>query len=86
MAFIHQLTYFWKKTLLIVIVNHQQCDQDLTKFCHFGKVLSFLAIFGMAYLVFGKLLYRLWYFHDTGQIVIVVNNQRLFSNIAIWSH
>ena len=40
----------------------------------------------MAYLVFGKLLYQLCHFYATGQILTIVNGQRLNSNIAIWSH
>ena len=43
-------------------------------------------MFRIAYLVFGKLLHQLWHFYATGQIVIVVNGQRLNSIIAIWSH
>ena len=37
-------------------------------------------------LEFGKLLRQLWYFYATGQIVIVVNDQRLKNNKVIWSH
>ena len=50
------------------------------------KFQSLWAIFWMSYLVFGKLLSRLWHFYATGQIFIVVNGQRLHSNKAIWSH
>ena len=66
---------------------------DLEKFRHFVKISplcqnfqSLWAIFWMSYLVFGKLLSRLWHFYATGQIFIVVNGQRLHSNKAIWSH
>ena len=59
----------------------------------FGEILqlwqnckSVWAIFGMAYLVFGKLLHQLWHFYAKLQIFIVVNGQRLNSNIAICSH
>ena len=48
---------------------------------------SLLTIFWMGYLVFGKLLYLLWHFNVTGQIVIVANGQRLKNDsIVNWSH
>ena len=63
---------------------------DLSSVTRFGEILplwqnlkSFWAIFWMAYLVFGKRLYQLRHFYATGQVVIVVNGQRLNSNIAI---
>ena len=48
--------------------------------------ISLWAICWMAYLVYGKLLYQLWHFYATGQIVIAVNGQRLNSNIAPSGH
>ena len=39
----------------------------------------------MAHVVFGKILYQLCHFYAAWQIVIVVNGQRLKSNVAIWS-
>ena len=42
---------------------------------------SLRAIFWMAYLVIGKLLYQFWHF-----LCYWTNGQRLNSNIAIWSH
>ena len=59
---------------------------DVAKFRHFGNDFKSLGNFWIAYLVFGKLLYQLWHFFATGQIVDVVNGQRLNNNIAIWSH
>ena len=47
---------------------------------------SLWGTFWMGYLAFGKLLYQLWNFYATGQIVIVVNSQRLNTNSVIWSH
>ena len=55
----------------------------------FNLVILSLAIIWMAYLVLGKLLYQFWHCYATGQIVIVVNGQRLNSDIAIrsrWLH
>ena len=49
----------------------------LGDFCQRGEILKvFGQLFGMAYFVFGKLLYPLWHFYATGQIFIVVNGQR----------
>ena len=36
----------------------------------------------MVYIVFGKLLYLLWHFYATEQIVIVANVQRLKYNLV----
>ena len=61
----------------------------------FGEILplwlnfkSLWVIFDMVYLVFGKRLFvpTLAIFYATGQILIVVNGQRLKNNLAIWSH
>ena len=62
-------------------------DNSVTKFGQFGKILkAFGQFFWMVYLIFGRLLYQLWHFYVNGQIVIVVNRQRLKNNTAIWSH
>ena len=50
------------------------------------KIWDFLGNFLMVYVAFGQLLYLLWHFYATGQIVIVVNGQRMNNKIAIWSH
>ena len=36
----------------------------------------------MVYFVFGKLLYQLWYFYASGQIIVAVDGHRLNSNIG----
>ena len=46
---------------------------------------SLWAIFLMVHLLFCKVLVQLWHFYAIGQIVIVVNGQRLNSYIATWS-
>ena len=46
---------------------------------------SLWAIFLMVHLLFCKILVQLWHFYAIGQIVIVVNGQRLNSYIATWS-
>ena len=52
---------------------------DLLSVTRFGEIWlnlnSLWAIFWIAYLVFGIVLYHLWHFYATGQIVKVVNGQ-----------
>ena len=69
------------------VSRRDQCDQIWLNFAIWQKHRSIWATFWIAYLVFSKLLYQLWHFYATGQIVIVVNGQRLNSIIiAICSH
>ena len=70
----------------LILEPCDQYDQIWRNFATLAKKLSLRAIFWMAYFVFGKLLYQLCHFYAMWQIVIVVNGQRLKSNIAIWSH
>ena len=53
---------------------------DLAKFRRIGnKIKSLWPIFRIAHLVFGKLVYQLWHFYATGQILIVVSGKILNS-------
>ena len=44
-----------------------------------NKIKSLWPIFRIAHLVFGKLVYQLWHFYATGQILIVVSGKILNS-------
>jgi len=76
--------FFCKKMVLCLVPISVTRFGEISPLCQNFK--SLWAIFWMSYLVFGKLLSRLWHFYATGQIFIVVNGQRLHSNKAIWSH
>ena len=63
-----------------------QCDQIGQSFVNLEKYKKcLLAIFGMVYLVFDKLL--TWaVLYATLKAFFVVNGQSLINNLAIWSH
>ena len=69
---------------------HTYVENSVTRFVEilplWQNFKSLWGTFWMGYLAFGKLLYQLWNFYATGQIVIVVNSQRLNTNSVIWSH
>ena len=62
------------------------CDQIWQNFATLAQFKSLWAISWMVYFVFGKLLYPLWHFYASGQIVFAVNGHTLNNNIAVWSH
>ena len=60
---------------------------DLEKFRLFGKNFLVFGDFKKLYLVLGNILNLLWQiFNAIGQILIVVNGQKMKHYLAIWLH
>ena len=74
-------------------LSYDQCDQsgEISPFWQnlqsLGQIFKVLGNFLRVYLLFRKLLDRLWQIYYTiGQVFIVVNGQIMKNKLAIWSH